>query len=117
MKQEEINRLFSLITAEPDENDRSDMTLQMLRESYDFSPGFTARVLGRIHEEGRFLIHNGLMITMNRLFIRIALSGAAAIILLVLSVYLSGGDLSFDTLLGLGNSTDEGMITLLSGNF
>jgi hypothetical protein len=47
---------------------------------------------------------------------KVAVSGVAAIILLAISVFLSGGTLSLDSLLGLGNSSVESMICLLSGN-
>jgi hypothetical protein len=54
---------------------------------------------------------------MNSLFVRIAVTGAAAIVLLAVSVFLSGGNFSFETLLGLGDTAEEGMISLLTGNY
>ena len=54
---------------------------------------------------------------MSKAPMRVAVTGAAAIVLLSVSVFLSGGNFSFETLLGLGDTTEEGMISLLTGNY
>ncbi|MCU0376649.1 MAG: hypothetical protein MUC78_00155 [Bacteroidales bacterium] len=117
MKKEKILRLVELLGDDylPAEEEKA--LLADIRASFDFNKGFTGRVMQRLEglEPGR--LYDGVIISMNSLFLRIAITGAAAIILLAVSVFLSGGDLSFETLLGLGNTTEEGMISLLSGNY
>ena len=49
-------------------------------------------------------------------FYRVALTGIAAIILLLISMLLGQGSLSFDSVLGLGNLHDESIICLMTGN-
>jgi hypothetical protein len=53
---------------------------------------------------------------MNIAFYRIALTGVAAIVLLLISIFLSEGSLSFNTFLGMGESYDESIVYLLTGN-
>jgi hypothetical protein len=48
-------------------------------------------------------------------FYRIALPGIAAIVLLLISIFLMEGSLSFNSFLGLGDSSDETIICLLTG--
>ena len=117
MKKEEIERLVELLGDDASPTEEEKATLAEIRSFYDFDAGFTGRVMQRLEaiEPGR--LYEGVILSMNSLFLRIAVTGVAAIILLAVSVFLSGGNLSFETLLGLGNTTEEGMISLLSGNY
>ena len=54
--------------------------------------------------------------SLNYVFYRIALPGVAAILLLLISIFLMEGSLSLNSFLGLGNSNDESIIYLLTGN-
>jgi len=49
-------------------------------------------------------------------FNRIAITGVAAIILLLLSIFLMEGSISFNSFLGLSNSYDESIVFMLTGN-
>ena len=116
MRPEELTKL--LTQPGDDREGRGDNAelLALLRSSYRFSPGFTGRVLQAIGNSAPAVRLNDLEARMVSLFLRVALSGAAAIIVLAVSVFISGGTLSFDSLLGIGNSSVESMICLLSGN-
>jgi hypothetical protein len=117
MKAEEIKKLLldSLSSDEAEENQYT--KLEEAGVSYSFSYGFTDRVLATIFS-ARETIYNKVEFTryMNLTFYRIALTGAAAIILLLVSMYLKEGSLSFNSLLGLGNNYDESIICLLTQN-
>jgi len=53
---------------------------------------------------------------LNNVFSRIALTGVAAIVILLISIFMVQGSLSLDSFLGLGNSYDESLVYLLTGN-
>jgi hypothetical protein len=85
--------------------------------SYDFSPNFTEKVLNRIFapkserlKELEFLRY------LNFAFSRIFLTGVAAIVALLLSIFLMEGSISFNSILGMGDTYDEGIVYLLTGN-
>ena len=116
MRPEELTKLLTQPVDDREGRGADSELLASLRNSYRFSPGFTARVLQAIGDPAQAVRLNDLEARMVSMFMRIALSGAAAIILLAVSVFISGGTLSFDSLLGIGNSSVESMICLLSGN-
>lgn len=116
MKREEILRLVELLGDDSLPGEEDNALQAEVRASYDFDEGFTGRVMHRLERLAPDRVYEGVIRSMNSLFFRIAVTGAAAIILLAVSVFLSGGNFSFETLLGLGNTTEEGMISLLSGN-
>jgi len=71
----------------------------------DFSSGFTERLMHRIAGE------SGLAFL--TVFRTVALSGVAAIILVLLTVYFVDGSLNLDSLLGLnGYTPDLGLLTI-----
>ncbi len=53
---------------------------------------------------------------MNFAFYRIALTGIAAIVILLISIFLMQGSLSFNSLLGLNDNYNESIVCLLTGN-
>jgi hypothetical protein len=55
------------------------------------------------------------MKSLNFVFNRIALTGIAAIIVLLISIFLMEGSLSFNSFLGLSDSYDESIVCLLTG--
>ncbi|HUW92471.1 MAG TPA: hypothetical protein VMV74_04865 [Bacteroidales bacterium] len=116
MRPEELLKLLSLPGDNREKQGNNDALLASLRDSYRFSPGFTGRVMQAIRTSAPIVKVNDLEARINSLFMKIALSGVAAIVVLAISVFISGGTLSFDSLLGLGNSSVESMIYLLSGN-
>lgn len=116
MRREELTKLLTQPVDDREGRGENIELLASLRNSYRFSPGFTDRVLQAIGDPAHTVRLNDLEARMVSMFLRVALSGAAAIILLAVSVFISGGTLSFDSLLGIGNSSVESMICLLSGN-
>ena len=117
MKKEQILRLVELLGDEnvPVAEDKT--LMEEIRGCYDFEAGFTGRVMQKLEGMQPGRLYEGVILSMNSLFLRIAVTGAAAIVLLAISVFLSGGNFSFETLLGLGDTTEEGMISLLTGNY
>lgn len=117
MNPSEIKELIiSSVSPDADTADVSDR-LEQEGVTYDFGKGFSESVLGRIFpvaikikREIEFL-HN-----MNFAFRSIAVSGIAAIILLLISIYLMEGYVSFNSFLGLKDNYDESIICLLTGN-
>ena len=85
--------------------------------TYSFSEGFKDRVLNRV-AKGGVVIHREMdfLRSLNAAFYRIALTGVAAIVILMISIYVMQGSLSFNSFLGLGDNFDEGIVCLLTGN-
>jgi hypothetical protein len=85
--------------------------------SYDFSQGFGDKVLNRIFSTGLTVTREvEFLKSMNFAFYRIALTGVAAIVVLLISIFLMEGSLSFNSFLGLSDSYDESIVSLLTGN-
>ena len=90
--------------------------LQKEGVTYDFRDKFTDAVLDRIFpaalrmnreiEFARYMLFA---------FRSIAVSGIATIILLLISIYLREGSISFDAFLGLRDNYDESLVCLLTG--
>ena len=117
MKSSEIKE-FLIGTLDSDA-DTSDVSAKLEKEgvSYDFGKGFTDSVL-------TIIFHVGLKVrreiefarNMNLAFKSIAISGVAAIIVLMISIFLMEGSISIDSFLGLRDNYDESIICLLTGN-
>ena len=85
--------------------------------SYDFSKGFGDKVLNRIFSTGLTVTREVEFVkSMNFAFYRIALTGVAAILVLLISIFLMEGSLSLNSFLGLSDSYDESIVCLLTGN-
>jgi hypothetical protein len=117
MKPEEIKDLIiNSLSADADSGE-SQRILEDEGLSYSFRPDFRERVLDR-------LFTNGIVInrerefqkTWNLAFYRIALTGVAAIVILLISIYISEGSFSLDSLLGVSSGTEESIVSLLTGN-
>jgi hypothetical protein len=117
MNKQQIMRLVELLGDDSVPGPEEKALVEEIRGSYDFEAGFTGRVMQRLEGMQPGRLYEGLILSMNSLFLRIAVTGAAAIVLLAVSVFLSGGNFSFETLLGLGDTAEEGMISLLTGNY
>ncbi|MBP8960475.1 MAG: hypothetical protein KBG40_08640 [Bacteroidales bacterium] len=117
MKTEKIKNLIlkSLTGDEPDAE-----VVNNIREAtgdLSFSEGFTDRVLDRIFTRDAGANRDiEFLQSLNKVFYRIALTGIAAIIFLVISIYISQGSLSLDSFLGLGDIADESIVYILTGN-
>jgi hypothetical protein len=85
--------------------------------SYDFSKDFDNKIIHKLFSAGYVINREVEFVrSMNFAFYRIALPGVAAIVFLLISIYLMEGSLSFNSFLGLGNSYDESIVCLLTGN-
>jgi hypothetical protein len=84
---------------------------------YSFDEDFRDKVLLRIYSAAASVNQEVEFVkSMNSIFYRIALTGVAAIVLLLISIFLTQGSLSFNSVLGLSNSYDESIVCLLTGN-
>jgi hypothetical protein len=117
MKASEIKNM--LISSLDKDSDPSFVSRKLEDEgvTYDFNKGFGDKVLGRIFSTGITVTREIEFVkSMNFAFYRIALTGVAAIVLLLISIFLMEGSLSFNSFLGLSDSYDESIVCLLTGN-
>jgi hypothetical protein len=117
MKPSEVKKLMiSSLSADSDSED----IMKKLEEAgveYSFSEGFRDKILGKIFSAAITVNREIEFVrSMNTIFYRIALTGVAAIVLLLISIFLSEGSLSFNSFLGLKDGYDESIICLLTGN-
>ena len=85
--------------------------------TFDFRPGFKDKILDKLFSAGLTVNNEVEFIkSMNFAFYRIALTGVAAIVILLISIFFMEGSLSFNSFLGLGDSYDESIVCLLTGN-
>lgn len=84
---------------------------------YSFGSGFTERVINRIFS-GAIVVNRQLdfVRSMNSIFYRVAFAGVAAIILLLISIFIAEGTISFNSIVGISESFDENLIGLLTDN-
>ncbi|MCJ7447264.1 MAG: hypothetical protein MUO72_06215 [Bacteroidales bacterium] len=117
MKPSEIKKLIigSMdVDAAPEEIARK---LEEEGVSYDFSKGFSDRVIDKIFKAGVTIVRQTEFVrNLNSAFYRVALTGVAAIVVLLISIFLMEGSISFNSFLGLGDSYDESIVCLLTGN-
>jgi hypothetical protein len=117
MKSQEIKKL---LTGSLDNDSESAAISRQIEDagiSYKFSENFTERVLDRIFGTGSAIVHeNEFLKRMNIAFYRIALTGMAAIVLMLISILIGQGSFSIDSFLGLSDGYDESLICLLTGN-
>jgi hypothetical protein len=116
MNSSEIRKL--IISSLENDTDNSIASSELQEAlSYDFSEDFEERVLDRIFTEEPVLrLRFEFDRSFNLAFYRIALTGAAAIVLLLISLFLNEGSLSFNSLLGLSDGYSESIVCLLTGN-
>ena len=116
MERDKIKELIiNSLSAEYD----SENTLRNLEEAgvnYSFGEGFRDKIIEKIFQTTTTVNREIEFIrSMNSVFYRIALSGVAAIVILLFSIFLKEGSLSFNTFLGLKDSYDESIVYLLTG--
>jgi hypothetical protein len=116
MKPEEFKEfIINSLSSDTDVEDVSDR-LDQEGVTYDFGEGFSAAVLDRIFPVANKMKREiEFLRNMNFAFRSIAVSGIAAIILLLISIYFMEGNVSFDSFLGLKDNYDESIICLLTG--
>lgn len=117
MKSAEIKDL--IIKSLSPENDSSE-TGKLLSEAgvtYSFSHGFRDKIIDRLFSAGIVVNREiDFVRSMNLAFYRIALTGVAAILILLVSIYFMEGSISLNSFLGLSDSYDESIVCLLTGN-
>jgi hypothetical protein len=117
MKRSEIKNLI-ISSLDPDAD--TGALVRRLEEtgiSYDFREGFNSRVLDKISGGGMTVNRElDFVRNLNSAFFRVALTGTAAIVLLIISILLMEGSLSVNSFLGLSDSFDESIVYLLTGN-
>lgn len=85
--------------------------------TFRFREKFHDNVMDKIYIAGSVVVREVEFVrNLNYVFYRIALPGVAAILLLLISIFLMEGSFSFNSFLGLGDSYDESIICLLTGN-
>jgi hypothetical protein len=117
MDTSEIKKL--ILSSLQQDTDTSEIPGRMEKEgiSYNFSEKFGDRVLDKLFSAGITVKREVEFIKyMNFAFSRIALTGVAAIVILLISIFLIQGSLSFNSLLGINDSYDESIVCLLTGN-
>jgi hypothetical protein len=85
--------------------------------SYNFSKNFGDRILNKLFSAGVNINREVEFVKyMNFAFYRVALTGVAAIVILLISIFLAQGSLSLNSFLGLSDNYDESIVCLLTGN-
>ena len=117
MKTDDLKKLILDSLDNKDDISRDADKIYEASGSFDFRAGFSDRVVEKISQPVAKVIRDfDFTRSMNIAFYRIALTGVAAIVLLLISMFLSEGSLSFNTFLGMGESYDESIVYLLTGN-
>jgi hypothetical protein len=84
--------------------------------SYDFSKDFSDKVLDKIFTVSPAITRQiEFTKRLSTVFYRIAITGVAAIIMLLISIYLMEGTLSVNSFLGITDTFDESTICLITG--
>ena len=85
--------------------------------SFDFSSEFTSNVISRLFpaEVHKIVGESEFGRSLSSVFYKIALTGVAAIVILMISIFLMEGSISFNSFIGLGNTYDESVLGLLTG--
>jgi hypothetical protein len=117
MKPSEIKKLIIGSTdGETDAGKISGM-LEDAGVTFDFSNGFTEKVTDRIFA-GTLSVKREVEFTrsLSSVFYRIAITGIAAIVILMISIFIMQDSFSFNSFLGLGDGYSESIVYLITGN-
>lgn len=117
MKASEIRKL--LISSLYADTDTTEIFKKMEESGvvFDFKKGFSEKVLNKVFLAGITVNKEVEFVrSMTFAFNRIAITGIAAILLLLISIFLMEGSISFNSFLGLSNSYDESIVSMLTGN-
>lgn len=116
MNPTEIKKLIIESTAEEADPYEIPEKLENEGVSFDFSSEFNDQVISRIFKQKLTVISDSdFGRSLSTVFYRIALTGVAAIVILLLSIFLMEGSISFNSFLGMGNTFDESVFCLLTG--
>ena len=113
MKDIKIKNL--IVSSLEKENDDGRITLELLESvDYDFAENFEKNILTKILSGGK-LIRYEFEKRLRFAFGSVSITAAAAIILLMISIFLKDGNLSMNSLLGVEDGYSESIICLLTG--
>jgi len=117
MKNSELKRLLLRSLDAEEEVNGFPGKMEMEGVSYDFSNEFNDKILAKLITPVATTVREMDFIkSLNLVFYRIALTGVAAIVLLLISIFLSEGSLSLNSFLGMSDTYDESIISMLTGN-
>jgi len=117
MKRSDLKELMINSLSQKDTAGETSGKLEEAGVDYSFRPDFRDKVLDRLFTAGVVVNREVEFIrSWNFAFYRIALTGVAAIAVLLLSIYVMEGSVSFNSLLGLSDNYDESIVCLLTGN-
>lgn len=117
MKPEELKKL--MIGALDDNSDPQAASRKLEDEglSFDFSNAFSDKLIERIFSTSATVVREMEYVrSMRFIFNRVALTGVAAIILLLISIFLAEGSLSLNSFLGISDTYDGSIVSMLTGN-
>ena len=114
MKYKEFKSL--IINSLGKENDDGKITLELLEKvDYDFKKGFEKNVLAKILDRGK-IIRYEFDRRLRLAFKSVSIAAAAAVVLMMLSIFLNEGNLSVDSLLGVEDGYNESIVCVLMGD-
>jgi len=114
MKYKEFKNL--IINSLEKENDDGKITLELLEKvDYDFKKGFEKNVLAKILDRGK-IIRYEFDRRLRLAFKSVSIAAAAAVVLMMLSIFLNEGNLSVDSLLGVEDGYNESIVCVLMGD-
>ena len=117
MKTNELKDLIINALSENADTGENQRKLEDAGVSYSFRDSFRDKVLDKLFTASIVINREvEFMRSWNTAFYRIALTGVAAIVILLISIYISEGSFSFDSLLGLSSGNEESIVTVLTGN-
>jgi hypothetical protein len=84
--------------------------------SHNFNPDFKDRIIEKLFSASKKVTREIEFVKyMNFAFYRIALTGVAAIVVLLISMFFMEGSLSLNSFLGLSDNYNESIVCLLTG--
>jgi hypothetical protein len=117
MKRDEVKKLIEESLSQNDNSGESWKKLEEAGISFSFGGGFREKVMDRLFTAGITVNREvEFLRSWNSAFFRIAITGVAAIIILLISIYIAEGSFSLNSILGLNNSYDESIVCMLTGN-
>lgn len=85
--------------------------------TFGFRENFSEKVLDKVFGSGSAAIREvEFTRSLKYVLYRVALTGVAAIVLLLISLFIMEGSFSLNSILGLGDTYDESIVCLLTGN-
>ena len=104
-----------IISSLEKENDDAKITFEILeRVDFDFAENFEKNVIAKILNNGKRIRYE-FDRRLSFAFRSVSIAASAAVILLMISVFLKAGNLSLDSLLGVEDGYSESIVCLLTG--